>query len=69
MKMERHENSVIGCASSDSSGESPGGGPTRRRAMGGGIALSRKGKENNLLSAAYVRKVPERGNFTKIKNC
>ena len=48
MKIERHEKSVMGGGSSESS-ENSGCGLFRRRAMGGGIALSRKGKENNLL--------------------
>ena len=48
MKIERHEKSVMGGGSSESS-ENSGCGLFRRRAIGGGIALSRKGKENNLL--------------------
>ena len=50
MKMLRQENSVIGGGSSGSSGlgVQGWGGGLRRRAMGGGRALSRKGKEKSL---------------------
>ena len=58
MKMERHENSVIGDAFSESSGVNSGCWAARRRAMGGGIALSRKGNENNLLLESYSSTIP-----------
>jgi hypothetical protein len=50
MKMLRQEKSVMGGGSSGSSGcgVEGGGGGLRRRAMGGGRALSRKGKEKRL---------------------
>lgn len=51
MYIDRHEKSVIGGGwSSESSVERGSGGARllRRRAIGGGIALSREGKENNL---------------------
>lgn len=51
--MERQEKSVIGGGSSDSSVERSVGGGFRRRDMGGGIALSRKGKEKRLLLVGY----------------
>jgi hypothetical protein len=54
IKIDRHEKSVIGGGSSVSSEEEGSIGGIRRRAMGGGIALSRKGKENNLLSEKGV---------------
>jgi hypothetical protein len=47
VKRARQEKSVIGAGSSESSEEGSGCGG-RRRAIGGGMALSRKGKENNL---------------------
>lgn len=59
MKIERQENSVMGGGSSESS-ENSGCGLFRRRAMGGGMALSWKGKENNLLLAGFRAVVPLR---------
>ena len=56
--MERQEKSVIGGGSSDSSVERSVGGGFRRRDMGGGIALSRKGKEKRLLLVGYKLKIP-----------
>jgi hypothetical protein len=48
MKIERQEKSVMGGGSSSSVGWISGWG-ARRRAIGGGTALSAKGKENNLV--------------------
>jgi hypothetical protein len=48
MKIERQEKSVIGAGSSSSVGWISGWG-ARRRAMGGGNALSGNGNENNLV--------------------
>lgn len=59
MKIERQEKSVMGGGSSESS-ENSGCGLFRRRAMGGGIALSWKGKENNLLLPEFRVTVPLR---------
>lgn len=66
--MERQEKSVIGGGSSESSVVASGWG-LRRRAIGGGMALSRNGKENNLELDGNKKDLPKGRNFTGMWNC